>query len=63
MSEFEVNISGLKGAVGKEEDVIRSLQNEIERLDAVISSLALNRTGFGAVAATLKKHIKYYRNQ
>ena len=54
MSEFEVNLKGLKGAVTKEADLIKSLQKEIERLDAVISSSALNRSGFGAVVATLK---------
>ena len=54
MSEFEVNLKGLKGAITKEEDVIKRLQKEIERLDAVISSSVLNRSGFGAVVATLK---------
>ena len=54
MSEFEVKLNGLKDAISKEDEVIKNLQKEIERLDAVISSSAINRSGFGAIVATLK---------
>ena len=54
MAEFEVNLTGLKGAVTKEENVIKSLQKEIERLDVVITSSALNQSGFGGILDALK---------
>ena len=63
MSEFEVNLKGLKNAVSKEEDVIKDLQKEIEKLDAVISSSALNKSGFGNVVASLKSISAQLKNE
>lgn len=54
MPEFEVNLAGLKGVTSDEENVIKNLQGEVNRLDAVISSSALKRSGFGEVITTLK---------
>lgn len=63
MAKFEVKTTGLKDAVSMEETIAKNLQKEIENLNAVISSAALNKAGYGDVLGALRTIADQVKNE